>query len=95
MLLVNGSDDPLITPALSLDFVQTLAPPWYFLEIPNVGHVFLIENIGTAQPFLYVTARATIAFFDEYLGAVEGETAAEIAILVSEGNTAEYGIAVE
>lgn len=90
VLLVNGSEDPLIRPELSRDFVHTLAPPWYYLEIPDVGHVFLIENIGDAQPFLYVTARAAHAFFDEYLGDAAGNTVAVIEELVAEGETAEY-----
>ena len=89
-LLVNGSDDVLILPQASLEFVHTLDPPWYFLEIAGVGHVFLIENIGDPQPFLYVTARAATAFFDEYLGAQDGATVATLNALVAEGEAAEY-----
>lgn len=90
VLVVNGSDDPLVRPDASREFVHRVAPPWYFLEIPDVGHVFLIENIGAAQPFLHVTARAATAFFDEYLGGAVGETAAELEALVGEGQIAEY-----
>jgi dienelactone hydrolase len=90
LLTINGSDDPLIMPSASLAFARSLTPPWYFLEIPGVGHVLLIENIGDPQPPLYVTAHATLAFFDEFLGGVDGAAAAALEELVADGNIAEF-----
>lgn len=88
-LVINGSDDPLITPTLSLETARTFAPPWYFVEIPGVGHSPLIENIGEPEPALYVTARAARAFFDEYLGGAVGATAPALAQLEAEGQGVE------
>jgi dienelactone hydrolase len=89
LLIINGRNDPLVRPASSLEFARSLTPPWYFLEILDVGHVLLIENIGDPQLPLYVTERATRAFFDEYLGGMRGATAAALEEIEAEGQVVE------
>jgi dienelactone hydrolase len=84
-LVVNGTDDPLISPASSREYAQSVDPPWYFLAIRDVGHVFLIENVGDPLPPLHVTERAARAFFDEYLGGADGGTRAALQELAAEG----------
>jgi dienelactone hydrolase len=88
-LVVNGADDPLISPESSLAYAQSAQPPWYFLQIRDVGHVFLIENIGDPLPPLHVTERAARAFFDEYLGGTDGSTAEGLQQLAAEGEEVE------
>jgi dienelactone hydrolase len=89
MLTVNGHDDPLVSPSSSRAYARSLAPPTYYLEVADVGHVFLIENVGEPLPPLHVTARAAQAFLDEYLGGLKGATAAALEELVAEGHDAE------
>lgn len=90
MLVVNGSDDPLIRPFASREYARSLAPPWYFLEVRDVGHSLLVENVGEPTESLTATARAVEAFFDEYLGGTAGTTVAALASLVAEGEDAEF-----
>lgn len=90
LLIVNGRNDPLITPASSLEFARSLAPPWYFLEIIGADHVFLIENIGEPLPPLFVTVRATLAFFDEHLGGAAGAMRHALEDLEVEGHVPAY-----
>ena len=75
----------MISPSSSLAYAQSVQPPWYFLQIRDVGHVFLIENTGDPLPPLHVTERATRAFFDEYLGGTVGSTAEVLQELAADG----------
>lgn len=89
-LVVNGRDDPLIRAFASREFARALPRPWYFLEVLDVGHVFLIENIGAPTSHLDVTARAVIAFFDEHLAGAERATTRALSALIAEGQEAEW-----
>lgn len=90
-LVVNGRDDLLIRAFASREFARALPLPWYFLEVLDVGHVFLIENIGPPTSHLDVTARAVVAFFDEHLAGDAHATRRALAALVAEGQEAEWG----
>jgi alpha-beta hydrolase superfamily lysophospholipase len=90
VLIINGRDDPVVLPSFSRDYARSLAAPWYYLEIADVGHVFLIENIGEPLPPLHVTARAAAAFLDEYLGGTTGSTSAALESIAGEGHDTEF-----
>jgi dienelactone hydrolase len=89
LLVINGANDPLISPGSSLAYAESVRPPWYFLQIRDIGHVFLIENVGDPLPALHVTERAARAFFDEYLGGAAGSTAVGLEELAAEGEEVE------
>jgi fermentation-respiration switch protein FrsA (DUF1100 family) len=89
VLVLNGSDDRIVLADMSLDTTRTLTPPWYFVEIPGAAHSDLIENVGEPAAPLYVSARAALAFFDEFLGAQAGATGEALAALAAEGNGVE------
>jgi len=90
VLVINGRDDPIIRPVVSLEYARSLAPPWYFLEILDVGHSLLVENIGAPTAQLEATTQATTAFFEEYLGGTAGATAGALGDLIATGQVAEF-----
>jgi predicted dienelactone hydrolase len=67
-LVINGSDDPAIMPALSLAFYDSIDAPRIFLLIPGAQHSDLIENVGPPAEFLTPTTELSTAFLDAYLG---------------------------
>lgn len=86
-LVINGGSDPLVNPEASRAFYQEIAPPHVFLLIPGAQHSDLIENVGMPAPYVATTERASIAFFDAYLGGDRAALAAAIDDLRAEGDT--------
>jgi predicted dienelactone hydrolase len=86
-LIVNGSADTTVVPALSLQLFELLSPPRFYVEVPGAQHSDLIENVGPPGPFLDPTERAAVALFDAELAGRATELDDTLKMLASEGET--------
>ncbi len=84
-LVVNGTLDTAIPVEVSRVWWATLESPAAFLAVPGAHHGDLIENSGDPSPFLDPTERASIGFFDAFLGGDRGALDTAFAGLREEG----------
>jgi predicted dienelactone hydrolase len=86
-LIVNGSADTTVVPALSIQLFELLSPPRVYVEVPGAHHSDLIENVGPPGPFLDPTERAAAAFFDAELAGRGAELDDTLRMLAADGET--------
>jgi hypothetical protein len=84
-LVVNVTLDTAIPVEVSRAWWATLESPAAFLAVPGAHHSDLIENSGDPSPFLDPTERASIGFFDAFLGGDRGALDTAFAGLREEG----------
>jgi predicted dienelactone hydrolase len=90
ILILNGSLDPVITPALSTALYESLAAPRALVVIPGAGHSDLIEASSGLPRYLGPSERASIAFFDAHLGGEPDALAPVLEELAAEGNDVRF-----
>jgi predicted dienelactone hydrolase len=89
-LIVNGSIDPVITPALSTSLYEEITAPRALLIIPGASHSDLIESAREPAAVLEPTLAASRAFLDTYLGGDAGALAAALHDLAASGNSVRF-----